>query len=94
MVGSSIGAAVGLKMLEYMEGVEFSMFFYGLPPVGEIRPERIKSRTIIYCGEKDHVKHLSNKQMVSAAKLKYGENKFVEFYDLPGLDHGFMNPAS
>lgn len=53
------------------------MFFYGLPPVAEVRPERIESRTIIYCGEKDHVKHLSDRQMVSAAKLKYSENKLV-----------------
>jgi dienelactone hydrolase len=63
VVGLSIGSAIGLKLLEFFDDIEFSMFFYGLPPIGDIKPSSIRSRTIIYMGSKDRVKHLSDKQM-------------------------------
>jgi hypothetical protein len=70
------------------------MFFYGIPPVSEIMPEKIATRTILYVGTKDKVKFLSEKQLQGASKLKYSGNKLVEIYELSGLEHGFMNPAS
>ena len=60
-VGFSLGAAVGLKMLEFIDGIQFAMFFYGFPPTDEIKPERIKCRTFVYVGSKDKTKFLSDK---------------------------------
>lgn len=94
LVGFSIGAAFALRMLEFVKGIEFAMLFYGLPPPEEIKPEKISARTIVYVGSKDKVKFLSNKQAQAACKLKYSENQLVEIYELQGIGHGFMNPAS
>ena len=33
LMGFSIGAAIGLKVLEYTDKVKFGFFFYGLPPL-------------------------------------------------------------
>jgi predicted esterase len=35
--GFSIGAAIGLKLMEYTDAVELAFFFYGLPPLESVR---------------------------------------------------------
>lgn len=64
----SLGASIGLKMLEFFPNIEFGMFFYGVPPFLSLQPERIKTRTIIYIGGNDKVKHISDRETISKIK--------------------------
>jgi dienelactone hydrolase len=43
LVGFSLGAAIGLKVLEYTEKVDLAFLFYGLPPLKGVKPESISA---------------------------------------------------
>jgi len=37
LIGFSMGAAIGLKMLEFLDVVDMAFMFYGLPPLEGVR---------------------------------------------------------
>ena len=93
LVGFSLGAAVGLKMLEIMEEVKFAMLFYGIPPLKGARASKLKCPVTLYVGQKDQIKGLSEEGLVQKAMKVYGNNQYVEIVSVKGAKHGFMNPA-
>lgn len=94
LVGFSLGSAIALKMLEYLEGIEFAMLFYGFPPLAAVVPEKVQAKSVIYCGTLDNVKHLSDPKTAKSAKQAYSGNKNIEIIELEDAHHGFMNPNS
>ena len=60
MLGFSIGAAFGFRVLEKVDSFQFACLFYGLPNLSKIQPSEIKTTTYIVCGSKDKIKYLSD----------------------------------
>ena len=94
LLGFSIGAAFGLRVLEDVDGFQNGFLFYGLPHLSKINPERIKTSTYIVCGSKDKIKHLSDENRFQEAREKCHGNTRIHFEQINGLHHGFLNPDS
>lgn len=94
LVGFSLGSAIGMKMLQFLQNIQFSMFFYGFPPLESIKAHKIKSKTVMYVGTSDKVQHLSDSVALKAAKKVYSYNPMIQIIQVKGESHGFMNPAS
>lgn len=76
-MGFSLGAAIGLKLMEYVTDVELAMFFYGFPPLDKVQAGKINCKTIVYVGVEDKIKYLSDKSTVEKAKRIYANNPNV-----------------
>ena len=74
IIGYSLGAAIGLKMLEYLPFVKLAYFFYGFPPIDNINPQKIACSTKVFIGKNDKVKNLSDQRVVKKAKDIYEKN--------------------
>ena len=92
LMGFSIGSAIGLKVIEYTDKVEFGFFFYGLPPLEVARPLKIKATVMIFLGSEDKVKHLSDRTIARKVGSVYHKNPNISIMDLEGR-HGFANAA-
>ena len=78
LMGFSIGAAIGLKVLEYTNKVDFGFFFYGLPPLETIRPQRITAAVTIFLGSDDKVKYLADRTIARRVGSLYHKNKKID----------------
>ena len=94
LMGFSIGAAIGLKVLEYTNKVDFGFFFYGLPPLETVRPQKITASVTIFLGSDDKVKYLADRTVARRVGSLYHKNKKIDIMDLEGGKHGFVNAAS
>ena len=93
LMGFSIGAAIGLKMLQYLTTIDLAFFFYGLPPLDAINANAIVTETKIFLGRRDPIKYLSDVTLVNKAKKAYSANKNIEVIEVENVSHGFMNPV-
>jgi dienelactone hydrolase len=94
LVGFSLGAAIGLKILELTAKVDMAFLFYGLPPLETVHPQLVEAAVTVFLGEEDSVKHLSDRALARKARKVYNQNSRISFVELEGARHGFMNPAS
>lgn len=60
-MGFSIGASLGLKLIEYFKQVSLGIFFYGYPIAKNLKPDQINCPVVIFHAENDKIKHLSDK---------------------------------
>ena len=77
LMGFSIGAAIGLKTLEYTKKVDFGFFFYGLPPLESVNPHKITASVTIFLGSDDKIKHLSDRLIARRVGTLYHKNKNI-----------------
>ena len=93
LMGFSLGAAIGLKILEHTDKIDFAFMFYGFPPLETVRPSNISALTTVYVGSEDKIKYISNKVFYKKAEGVYTKNKKIIFKELEKGKHGFINPA-
>lgn len=68
LLGFSLGAAIGLKLMEQLTNVELGIFFYGFPQLDQVQADKITCKTIVYVGSRDKIKYLSDKPTIDKAK--------------------------
>jgi dienelactone hydrolase len=67
LLGFSLGAAIGLKLMEHIPNVELGIFFYGFPHLDQVEPDKIQGKTIVYVGGRDKIKYLSDRTTIDRA---------------------------
>jgi dienelactone hydrolase len=47
-MGFSVGAAIGLKLIENLKGVSMGIFFYGYPLAKSLEPRKLHCPIVIF----------------------------------------------